>query len=216
MGTELAPSVPPIVLLVDDDRDTLEMYHAYFESSGLWVSTCMIASEALDAVDELQPDIVVTDVGFAGRPDGANLVHTLKNADATRDIPIIVLTGRDRDYLPAGLLDTADLCLVKPVLPDTLLAQVRALLHRSRDLRRRGTTARGKAATLRRKSRSLLGRKQVGDDPVAASCPECRQPLDWIETGSLDGVGHDYFRRCTSGCGLYCYNRADGSWIKLA
>lgn len=217
-GTEVASSVPPIVLLVDDDRDTLEMYHAYFESSGLWVSTCMIPTEALEAVDELQPDIVVTDVGFAGRPDGADLVHTLKNAEATRDIPIIVLTGRDRDYLPAGLLDTADLCLVKPVLPDTLLAQVQVLLYRSRELRRRGTTARGKAATLRTKSRSLLGRgrKEVDADPVAASCPACHKPLEWIETGRLDGVDHDYFRWCTSGCGLYRRNRADGSWIKLA
>jgi DNA-binding response OmpR family regulator len=206
------------VLLVDDDRDTLEMYHAYFESSGLWVSTCTIAAEALDAVDELQPDIIVTDLGFAGRADGADLVHALKTADATRDIPIIVLTGRDRDYLPTALLDTADLCLVKPVLPDSLLAQVQVLLHRSRDLRRRGTTARGKAATLRTKSRSLLarGRKEVGAAPVAAACPECHKPLDWLETGRLDGVDHDYFRWCPSGCGLYCYNRANRGWVKLA
>ena len=138
--SELVSAVPPIVLLVDDDRDTLEMYHAYFESSGLWVSTCMVPTEAVDAVDELQPDIVVTDVGFAGRPDGADFVHTLKNAEATRGIPIIVLTGRDRDHLPAGLLAAADLCLVKPVFPDTLLEQVQALLQRSRESRRRETT----------------------------------------------------------------------------
>lgn len=142
-GTEVASSVPPIVLLVDDDRDTLEMYHAYLELSGLRVSTCTAPTEALDAVDALLPDIVVTDVGFAGRSDGADLVHALKNGDATRDIPIIVLTGSDRDRLPSGLLATADLCLVKPVLPDTLLAEVQVLLRRPRDWRLPRTAAPG-------------------------------------------------------------------------
>lgn len=133
-GRPLASAVPPIVLLVDDDRDTLEMYHAYFEASGFWVSTCSVPTEALDAVDDIHPDIVVTDIGFAGRADGADLVHALKGNEATRDIPIIVLSGRDRDHLPAGVIDTADLCLVKPVLPDMLLEEVRALLNRSHEM----------------------------------------------------------------------------------
>ena len=59
-----AAHVPPIVLLVDDDRDTREMYSMFFESSGMCVATAANPGEAMDAVEQLQPDVVVTDIGF--------------------------------------------------------------------------------------------------------------------------------------------------------
>jgi DNA-binding response OmpR family regulator len=215
-GNDTADSVPPIVLLVDDDRDTLEMYQTYLESSGFCVSTCMLPVEAIHAVDDLHPDIVVTDIGFAGHADGGVIVLTLKNNEGTRNIPIIVLSGRDREALPRNVLATADLCLVKPVLPDALLEQVEILLEKSRELRSRGTAARDKAATLRTKSQSLIGRSQkLARGATSASCPECHEALDWIETARLNGVDHDYFRECAKGCGLYSYNRASDTWIKL-
>src|SRR4051812_8205700 len=86
-------SIPPIVLLVDDDRDTLNMYSTFFAQAGLWVSGVESADEAIDAVEELKPDAIVTDIGFSGRPEGVAIVHALKEDPATSGIPLVVLTG---------------------------------------------------------------------------------------------------------------------------
>jgi CheY-like chemotaxis protein len=86
-------SLPPIVLLLDDERDILEMYSAHFEAEGVWVATAASAREGLTAVEELRPDLIVTDIGFGGEPSGATFAQALKERRETSGIPLIVLTG---------------------------------------------------------------------------------------------------------------------------
>ncbi len=210
--------LPPIVLLVEDDADTLAMYATYFESSGVWVATSTRPAEALDAVQELKPDVVVTDLGFQGEPLGVDLVHTLKTAEPVRDIPLIVLSGQSLENLPPDTRAEADLCLVKPVLPDRLLASVRELIVQARELRKRSETARAKASELIPRSDELI-RKAQSLAPLPAgtrACPECAKPLEWVERGRIGGVTYDYYRWCLKGCGLYCYDRDAARWVKLA
>src|SRR3954469_8786656 len=214
-----AESIPPIVLLVEDDRDTLEMYSAFFEMSGVWVATSTSPIEAIDAVDELKPDVVVTDVGFSGEPLGLELVHTLKARADTRGIPLIVLSGRALDDLPVATRQTADVCLEKPVLPDLLLDNVRRLVSRSRLLRQRGDNARERAQRLTAKSTDLVNRGhaiQSRIDNLVRQCPDCGNPLEWIERGRIGGAEYDYYRWCFKGCGLFCYDRDARKWVKLA
>ena len=150
--------VPPIVLLVDDDRDTLDMYSTFLESSGMWVATATSPTQALEAVGEVKPDIIVTDLRFGGRQSGAAFVHTLREQAATHDTPLIVLSGQATEQLPAQMRSEADLLLVKPVLPDTLLEDVRMLLERSRELRQRSQQAQRRVAQLRDKTSELMDR----------------------------------------------------------
>src|SRR4051812_27508710 len=119
--TPESAGAPPIVLFVDDDSDTLDMYAAYFEMSGLWVAKSTTPADALSRIAELRPDLVVTDMGFAGRQAGIDFVSRLKGDEDTQGIPVIVLTGRGIEQLPAATRSQADLCLVKPILPDALL-----------------------------------------------------------------------------------------------
>src|SRR3954466_10925666 len=86
------PDIPPIVLLVDDDRDALATYSAFFEASGVWAATSTAPDEALDAVEELKPDLIVTALGFDGETD---LVHSLRSRADTRHIPLILLSPSD-------------------------------------------------------------------------------------------------------------------------
>jgi CheY-like chemotaxis protein/endogenous inhibitor of DNA gyrase (YacG/DUF329 family) len=207
--------VPSIVVLVEDDADTLDMYAEYFELSGLWVAKSRTPSDGLAKVLELRPDLVVTDLGFAGE-DGAPLVEAIKGRPETQDVPVIVLTGQSSEHVPASVLASADLCLVKPVLPDALLMDVQrliALSHTLRDRCRRASSPVEKA--------QVEGRAHVPPvrprlpDVRDRPCPQCGRPLEWIERGRIGGAEYDYYRWCSQGCGLQCYDRTAGKWVKL-
>ena len=214
-----SPSAPPIILLVEDDPDTRDMYSIFLESQGMWVATASDPDAAAAAVAELRPDLIVTDVGFYGRALGVEFAHAVKQNEATAHVPIVMLTAEPLDYLPASARADADVLLVKPVLPDDLAGHVTALLQHSRAVRARNTAARDRAAVLMEKSNTLIARSHAIDDRLKArtrSCPTCGDKLDWLEMGSIDGVDYDYYHWCDHGCGLHCYDRSSRRWLKLA
>jgi len=214
-------AIPPIVLLVDDDRDTLDMYSTHFEREGLWVASATSCANAMTAAAELKPDLIVTDMGGSGGQKGGTIVEAIRDDAVLAETPIIVLSGRDVDALPGRIVHGGDLVLVKPVLPDALLAQIRALLAKARDLKVRSSAARERTAALIRKSIDLKERADRISEMIettARSCPSCGTPLEWLERGAVAGVEYDYYRWCEKGCGLFCYQRsapAGRRWVKL-
>jgi DNA-binding response OmpR family regulator len=214
------PELPPIVLLVEEDATAVESYEKYFSSQGVWIANALTPEEGLTAIDDLRPDLVVCELEFHGQPDGARLVADLKGRRETSNIPVILLARRDAPEVPADTRWCADLFLQKPVPPADLLVNIRRLLESSSALRARGQRALAEARKLRGKSHALLERSAVVsaqlEDTGSRRCPICRNGLDWIERGQLDGQEFDYYRWCASGCGLYCFNRTRRSWIKLA
>src|SRR5829696_47881 len=119
-ATSDSPSLPPIVLLLDDEQDILEMYSTHFQAEGVWVATAASAREGMVAVEELRPDLVITDIGFGAEPSGAAFVEALRGRAETREIPLIVLTGLSPVELPSHVRSDADLFLRKPVAPAAL------------------------------------------------------------------------------------------------
>lgn len=212
--------VPPIVVLVEDDADTLDMYAEYFEMSGLWVAKSRTPSDGLTRILELRPDLVVTDLGFAGSADGAPLVEAIKGRPETRDVPVIVLTGQSSENVPAAVRASADLCLVKPVLPDALLMDAQrliALSHTLRDRCRRASSGEQEADVVRSEKTAAVRPPVPGEaaDVRNRPCPDCGRTLEWLERGRIDGADYDYYRWCSHGCGLRCYDRTAGRWVKL-
>lgn len=216
-----ADAVPPIVLLVDDDRDTLDMYSTHFERQGLWVASATSCAHAMTATAELKPDLIVTDMGAGGGDKGAAIVDAIRHHAVLNGTPIIVLSGCDLDSLPTRTVHDANLVLVKPVLPDALLSRIRELLARGRELQVRSAAARQKTHALIRKSTDLMLRAERIAETIEATvrlCPICGMPLEWLERGTVAGVEYDYYRWCDNGCGLYCYQRsapAGRRWVKL-
>lgn len=217
-ATSDAPALPPIVLMVDDDAEALQEYSSIFESSGMWVATATQPSEAMDAVDELRPNLIVTDFG-GNANSAAELVHTLKSTPTTHDIPVIVLTApAPAPSVIAEARREADLCLTKPVAPATLLVKAQQMLDKTRSLRERIGSVRQRTAELLVRSRKLRETTAALSATMARkrSCPGCGGGLEWIERGRIGGTTYDYYRWCLKGCGLYCFDRDGQRWVKLA
>lgn len=211
-------AVPPIILFVDDDQDTLDLYGGYFETSGLWVAKSTHPVDAIEVVGDLKPNLIVADIGFDDEPLGLHFVKRLKADDILSATPVIVLSGRPVNELLELERVGADVVLSKPCPPQTLLDRARQLLEVSRELRARSQAVLDKSEQRRQRANAWMERRDEPVDPLSKvrRCPSCGSPLDWVERGTLEGQEYDYFHWCRQGCGLYCYRPASKDWIKLA
>ncbi len=118
----------PRVLLIDDDRELLDVLSLAFEEAGYEVTTAPDGREGLAAIAKERPDAVVSDVNMPA-VDGFLLCRTLRGK---RDfLPLILLTSRDGEIDEAlGLELGADDYVAKPFRTRVLLARVAALLRR--------------------------------------------------------------------------------------
>ncbi len=117
------------VLVVDDDRAVRISTARALELEGYDVDVAIDGAAALDAVDELHPDVVLLDV-MMPNVDGLTVCRRLRaRGDRT---PILMLTARvEVSDRVSGLDAGADDYLPKPFALDELLARVRALLRRA-------------------------------------------------------------------------------------
>ena len=117
------------ILLVDDDRDLLEMLLSIFRRAGYTkLLTASSGPEALRVWKENQPDLVVLDVMMPGM-DGFSV---LKEIRRTSRVPVLMLTARgEAEDRIEGLEIGADDYLPKPFLPRELLLRAGAILSRA-------------------------------------------------------------------------------------
>ena len=113
------------LLLVEDDRSVRELLRTTFEAVDVEVDEAGHAGEALARIEEATPEVIVLDVGLPGM-DGLGLCRVLKEDPATRDIRVVLLTGRD-DVEAAAQAAGADALLLKPFRPLELLSVVERL-----------------------------------------------------------------------------------------
>ncbi len=116
------------VLLVDDDRKTVELVKLYLENEGYDVLPAYDGHRAIHLAREQQPDLVVLDL-MLPKLDGMDICRMLR---AESRIPIIMLTARttEEDKL-LGLNLGADDYITKPFSPREVLARVKAVLRRA-------------------------------------------------------------------------------------
>jgi CheY-like chemotaxis protein len=214
---EIAPSagIPPIVLLVDNEDDARSLCMKNLQRSGLWVAAAADPDAAMNTAAELHPDIIVAGITLDGRTDGLRFLRAVAEHPGTRDTPLVVLTARPIEDLPRGAQEHASAVLVRPFAPDDLTREIHRVLAVSRGLRERSTRLTAKAHELRDRSNALLRSETRGVDR-RRNCPDCGGPLEWLERGTIGGVEYDYYRWCAKGCGLHCYDRNAGKFVKLA
>lgn len=125
----------PVILMVDDNADDVYFTARAFQQSGVR-NEIVVARDGVEALDLLLPTdgrsplcpaVVLLDINLP-RLGGVAVLTRLRSHDATRSLPVIVLTSSDEDR------DAADSCRLgansyvsKPVCTDEFLAAVRAL-----------------------------------------------------------------------------------------
>jgi DNA-binding response OmpR family regulator len=117
------------VLLVDDDPVILKLLQVNFEMEGYTVMTAADGVEGLEKARSEHPDIVLLDI-MMPRMDGLQVTQALKGDDATKEIPIILLSAKAQaSDIQAGKDMGADDYLTKPFDPLELLERVGDLLQ---------------------------------------------------------------------------------------
>lgn len=120
------------VLVVDDEPMVLEVVTSYLERDGFQVVTASNGAEALQALEEAKPDLLVLDV-MLPEIDGFDLLARIRRDS---DMPVILLTARTEEPdRVLGLELGADDYVVKPFSPRELAARVRTVLRRSQPKR---------------------------------------------------------------------------------
>jgi DNA-binding response OmpR family regulator len=84
------------LLVVDDDPDILEFLYQALSYHGYQVATAASGQEAMAHVRQNQPDLILLDLKMPGM-DGYEVIRRLKSNDATRAIPIVVITASPVD-----------------------------------------------------------------------------------------------------------------------
>jgi PAS domain S-box-containing protein len=127
---------PPLVLIVDDDSDTRELYRMVLESVGYRVEDAGHVRTATAAARALIPDVVVTDWLL---PDGEGLEvgRALRANRHTRRIPIVAVTGVTLDQAAEtnASLEGITAILRKPANPDDILSAISAALTNAAERR---------------------------------------------------------------------------------
>jgi CheY-like chemotaxis protein len=129
----------PLIFLVDDDGDFLELEKRILMGGG-YATVCFSdpreALSAMTAGGAGRPDLVVTDLMMMTMDSGFTLARAVKSDPQCAGIPVIIITAvgsqRGFDFHPRTADDlsamSADAFFDKPVAPDALLAKVRELL----------------------------------------------------------------------------------------
>src|SRR5690348_841604 len=120
---------PPLILVVDDVPDNVEILQMRLESQGYEVITAGDGEIALAIIRDKRPDLVLLDI-MMPKLDGIATVKQLKADTALPFTPVILVTARaDAKDVIAGLEAGGDDYLTKPVDQAALMARVRAMLR---------------------------------------------------------------------------------------
>ena len=122
----------PLALIVEDEPPLVEVIRYNLEKDGFRTAVARDGEEALVALAEEMPDVVVLD-WMLPKISGLELCRRIRRQPATRRLPVVMLTarGEESDRIQ-GLEGGADDYIVKPFSPKELIARVQAILRRSR------------------------------------------------------------------------------------
>jgi DNA-binding response OmpR family regulator len=124
------------ILIIDDDVQLVDSVETMLVSVGYEVSYAYQARKGMEMARQMQPDVILLDVMFAGPPgpDGFQVAREMHEDEDLKDIPVIMLTGvrkvldipyelePDEEWMPVKRF------LEKPIKPGELLSAIKEAL----------------------------------------------------------------------------------------
>jgi DNA-binding response OmpR family regulator len=128
----LALTLDMKILLVDDDEALLTIFETAFKKDGLEVVTASTGEDGLNKTKTEKPDIILLDQIL---PDisGNDVLKTLKQDDATKNIPVMILSNFSQQELVDKALEqgAVDYIFKYQVEPKDVVEKVRAILSKT-------------------------------------------------------------------------------------
>lgn len=119
--------MPRTILVVDDNATDLARLEKLLAANGYQVTTAGNGDAALAAAKRSRPDAVLMDVNMPGM-DGFAATRALRADDATKDIPVVLVTAKDQKADKAwGQMLGARGYITKPYTDEQVLSAVRAI-----------------------------------------------------------------------------------------
>ena len=120
----------PTILMVEDSATVAHLQTFVLKARGFEVDTAQNGVEALEKLggNPDKFDLLVADLQMPGM-DGLTLIRKLREQQGFRDFPIIIVTSvHQEESRKEGLRAGANLYLIKPIQPETLVAHIKMLL----------------------------------------------------------------------------------------
>jgi len=120
------------LLVADDLVPIRQMVRITLSTQGWTIVEAKNGNEALDLVRSEKPDLVLLDVDMGSGPNGFDVCRQIKADQATKDIPVVMLTAHESDSDRAiGFAAGATQYLTKPFGPLELIDTIRGILAHS-------------------------------------------------------------------------------------
>lgn len=120
------------ILIVDDEPKIIHLVREILNASGYEVMAALSGEHAVEMVALDQPDLIILDLVLTGSVDGYEVARRIRSFS---NVPIIMLTARVREFDKLqGFESGADDYITKPFSSKELLARVRAVLKRSKQI----------------------------------------------------------------------------------
>ena len=128
-----------IVLIVDDVPDNLSVLHDALDEAGYTVLVATHGEAAIARARQSRPDVVLLDAVMPGM-DGFEVARRLKADFATRQIPLIFMTGlTDTEHVVAAFAAGGADYVTKPIKPAEVLARIAAHVQNARQMKQART-----------------------------------------------------------------------------
>ncbi len=121
------------IFSIDDDESARILFEIMLKRSGFNVVQAIDADDALEKLEDLIPDLIMTDIQLPGM-DGLELTRILRTRDAFDKTPIIVLSAFQSETMIQDALDAgADEFFKKPLQMTGLSDTLNAIINKKRN-----------------------------------------------------------------------------------
>lgn len=149
------------ILIVEDDRDIVEMVEYNLREQGYATVSALNGEDGVNLARSEQPDLIILDIMLPVM-DGFEVCRALKNEEATARIPIIILSAKSQETdKVVGLELGADDYVTKPFSPRELIARIRAITRRGAEQQSGSIVEKGDIIIDSAKYKVMVGSEEI-------------------------------------------------------